>query len=154
MQPRLAAAAAAAVVVAFAATGCNILPPQATTIDYDASDGVSGSTGTVDIHNAMLIGDPDGDAFNLAVTFTNEGEATVVEVRVDDQSQQVRVSEGVTTFGFPDEEQLIFPQTGELPFGSLRNVSFQADGAEPVGLGVPMISTDVVGYEEFGPVTQ
>ena len=104
MQPRLAAAAAAAVVVAFAATGCNILTPQATTIDYDASDGVSGSTGTVDIHNAMLIGDPDGDAFNLAVTFTNEGEATVVEVRVDDQSQQVRVSEGVTTFGFPDEE--------------------------------------------------
>ncbi|SFS01326.1 hypothetical protein SAMN04487783_0538 [Agrococcus baldri] len=154
MQPRLAAAAVAAVVVAIAATGCNILTPQATTIDYDASDGVSGSTGTVEIHNAMLIGEPDGDALNLAVTFTNEGEATVVEVRVDDEAQQVRVSEGVTTFGFPDEEQLIFPQTGELPFGSLRNVSFQADGAQPAGLGVPMISSEALGYETLAPTAE
>lgn len=154
MQPRLAAAAVAAVVVAIAATGCNILTPQATQIEYDASDGVSGATGTVEIHNAMLIGAPDGDAFNLAVTFTNAGEATMVEVRVDDEAQQVRVAEGVTTFGFPDEQQLVFPQAGELPFGSLRNVSFQADGAEPTGLGVPMISTDMVGYETLAPTAE
>src|SRR5690606_5672436 len=103
VQPRLAAAAVAAVVVAIAATGCNILTPQATTIDYDASDGVSGTTGTVEIHNAMLVGEPDGDQLNLAVTFTNEGEATVVQVRVDDASEQVRVGEGITTFGLDDQ---------------------------------------------------
>ena len=58
MQPRTVAAAAAAVVVAFAATGCNILTPQATTIDYDPSDGISGQTGTVEFHNAMLHENP------------------------------------------------------------------------------------------------
>lgn len=153
MQPRLAAAAVAAVVVAFAATGCNILTPVATEIEYDASDGVSGSTGTVEIHNAMLVGEPDGSELNLMVTFTNEGEATALQVRVDDEAQQVRVSEGVTTFGFP-EQQLIFPAPGELPYGSLRNVSFQADGAEPTGLAVPMISTETIGYEDYAPAAQ
>jgi hypothetical protein len=150
VQPRLAAAAAAAVVVAIAATGCNILTPQATTIDYDASDGVSGATGTVEIHNAMLVGAPDGDALNLAVTFTNDGEPTVVQVRVDDASEQVRVGEGVTTFGF-DGEQIVVPAPSDLVLGELRNVSFQADGAEPSGLRVPTISTDMVGYETLAP---
>ncbi|GEK81302.1 hypothetical protein [Agrococcus baldri] len=149
MQPRLAAAAVAAVVVAIAATGCNILTPQATTIEYDASDGVSGATGTVEIHNAMLIGEPDGDELNLAVTFTNEGEATIVEVRVEDTAEQVRVGEGVTTFG--TDEQMVFPAPSELVFGELRNVSFTADGAQPEGLQVPTLSTEVVGYETLAP---
>lgn len=153
MQPRLAAAAAAAVVVAIAATGCNILTPQATTIDYDASDGVSGATGSVEIHNAMLIGDPNGDELNLAVTFTNTGEATVVEVRVDDTSEQVRIGEGVTAFGF-DAEQIVVATPSDLVFGSLRNVSFQADGAQPAGLEVPTISTDMVGYETLAPAAE
>ena len=149
MQPRLAAAAVAAAVVAITATGCNILTPQATLIEYDASDGVSGATGNVEIHNAMLIGDPEGELLSLAVTFTNEGEATFVEVRVDDTVEQVRVGEGVTTFGF--EEKIVVPSNPELVFGSLQNVSFQADGAEPNGLGVPTISTSLVGYETLAP---
>ncbi|SDS31668.1 hypothetical protein [Agrococcus carbonis] len=153
MQPRLAAAAAAAVVVTIAATGCNILTPQATQIEYDASDGVSGTTGTVTMHNAMLIGEPDGSELNLAVTFTNEGEATFVEVRVEDESQDVRVPAGVTTFGFPDQ-QLIFETPSEFTYGKLQNVSFAADGAEPVGLGVPTISTEVVGYESYAPAAE
>lgn len=151
MQPRIAAAAAAAVVVVFAATGCNLITPQATTIEYDASDGVSGTTGTIQIHNAMLIGDEGGDALNLAATFTNDGEATFLEVRFEDAVEQLRVPEGVTTYGFP-EQQLVFPTPDALVFGSLQNVSFEADGAEPVGLRVPTISTDVVGYETFAPV--
>jgi hypothetical protein len=150
VQPRLAAAAVAAVVVAIAATGCNILTPQATTIDYDASDGVSGTTGTVEIHNAMLIGEPDGDNLNLAVTFTNEGDATIVQVRVDDASQMVNVGEGVTTLGF-DGEQMVFAAPSDLVLGQLRNVSFAADGAEPTGLRVPTISTEMPGYETLGP---
>ncbi len=151
MQPRTVAAAAAAVVVALTATGCNIFTPQATLIEYDPSDGVSGKTGTVEFHNATLIGDPEGDALNLSVTFTNAGEATVVEVRYDDQAQQIRVPEGVTTYGFPDQ-QLVFESGDDLTFGSLQNVSFQADGAEPTGVNVQAISTEFVGYETLGPV--
>ena len=150
MQPRTVAAAAAAVVVAFAATGCNILTPQATTIEYDPSDGISGQTGTVEFHNAMLIGEPEGDALNLSVTFTNSGEATIVEVRYDDQAQQISVPEGVTTYGFPDQ-QLVF-SADDITFGSHQNVSFQADGAEPTGVEVQTISTEFVGYETLGPV--
>lgn len=150
MQPRTVAAAAAAVVVVFAATGCNILTPQATTIQYDPSDGISGQTGAVEFHNAMLIGERDGDAVNLVVTFTNPGEATFVEVRTGDEAQQIRVSEGITTFGAPDGEQLVFG-VDDVTFGALQNVSFQADGAEPTGVEVQLISTDFVGYETLGP---
>jgi len=150
VQPRTVAAAAAAVVVAFAATGCNILTPQATQIQYDASDGISGQTGTVAFHNAMLIGEPEGDALNLSVTFTNPGEATFLEVRVGDEVQEVRVATGVTTYGFP-EQQLVFA-ADEIAYGGHRNVSFQADGAEPTGVEVQMISTEFVGYETLAPV--
>lgn len=150
MQPRTAAATAAAVVVALAATGCNILTPQATTIDYDPSDGISGQTGTVEFHNAILVGEPEGDALSLLVTFTNSGEATSVEVRTGDETQQVRVSEGVTTYGFPDEQQLVF-SADDITFGALQNVSFQADGAAPTGVQVQLISTELIGYETLGP---
>ncbi|GAA1421318.1 hypothetical protein [Agrococcus citreus] len=150
MQPRTVAAAAAAVAVVFAATGCNILTPQATTIQYDPSDGISGSTGTVRFHNAMLIGEPEGDALNLVVTFTNEGEATFVEVRTGDETQQIRVAEGITIFGPPDEEQLVF-DAGDVTYGALQNVSFQADGAEPTGVEVQLISSDFIGYETLAP---
>lgn len=150
MQTRIAAAAAAAVVVAFAATGCNLVTPQATQIEYDPSDGVSGTTGTVIIHNAMLIGEPDGDELSLAATFTNDGEATFLEVRFEDAVEQVRVPEGVTTYGFP-EQQLILPSSGEITFGSLQNISFTADGAEPAGLRVPALSTEFADYEALGP---
>ncbi|WP_306231851.1 hypothetical protein [Agrococcus beijingensis] len=151
MQPRPLAAAAAAVVVALAVTGCNMLTPQATTIQYDASDGISGETGGVEFHNAMLIGEPDGDALNLAVTFTNPGEATFVEVRVDDEAQEVRVPNGVTTFGFP-EQQLVF-EVSDVEFGGQRNVSFTADGVEPdpAGVGVQVFSTEFPDYAELGP---
>lgn len=153
MQPRIAAAAIAAVVVAFAATGCNLVTPQATTIDYDASFGVSGTTGTVEVHNAMLVGDPGGDAVSLSTTFTNSGPATVVQVRYLDAVEEVRVSEGVTTYGFP-EQQLVLPAPDDLTYGSLQNVSFTADGADPLGLEVPTISTDTVGYETLGPTAE
>lgn len=153
MQPRIAAAAAAAVVVAFAATGCNLITPQATTIEYDPSDGVSGMTGLVTIHNAMLIGEPTGEDVSLSATFTNEGEATFVEVRFEDATEEVRVPQGVTTYGFPDQ-QLVLPTPAEMVFGSLHNVSFVADGAQPVGLRVPSISTEVIGYETLGPVAE
>ncbi len=149
MQPRLAAAAVAAAVVVLTATGCNFLTPQATTIRYDASDGVSGVTGGVEIHNAMLVGEPEGDSLSLVASFANDGEATIVEIRYDDAVQQVRVGQGLTTFGF--EDQIVMPANPDLVFGELENVSFQADGAEPTGLEVPTISTEVVGYESFAP---
>jgi hypothetical protein len=150
VQHRPVAAAAAAAVVLLAATGCNLLTPQATTIEYDPSDGISGSTGAVEWHNALLVGEPDGDTLNLVVTFTNPGEATTVEVRVDDEAEQVRVGEGTTTFGFPDDEQLLF-QVDDIEFGAQRNVSFQADGAEPTGVGVQVFSTEFPQYAELGP---
>ena len=149
MQLRPLAAAAAAAAVALAVTGCNMLTPQATLIQYDPSDGVSGATGTVEIHNAMLIGEADGEAVSLAVTFTNAGEATSLEVRVDDEAQEIRVPQGITVYG--TDEQLVFPVGGELEYGSLRNVSFQADGAEPEGLEVPLISTESIVPESLAP---
>lgn len=146
MKHRLAAAAAAAALTV-ALAGCNFLTPQATTVEYDAADGVSGSTGTVEIRNALLVQE-DGLA-SLAVTFVNNGGATTLEIDVAGSTQQISVDEGLTAYGFPDGEQLVFPL--DVMPGSLADVVFQADGADSEALQLQVFSTESVGYETLGP---
>lgn len=148
VQLRTVAAALAAAAVAVLATGCNLVTPQATTIEYDASDGISGRTGDVQVHNALLIGEEDGDTRSLAVTFTNHGEATYVQVRVADDTQDIRVPSGQTVYGV--DEQLTVP-ADDVQVGGLSNVSFQAEGAEPLGLRVQVMSAEFPGYEQYAP---
>lgn len=147
MKHRIAAAALTAALT-LGLAGCNFLSPAATTFEYDAADGVSGSTGVVEIRNALLVTD-DGTA-SLAVTFVNDGPDTVLTVDVQGTQQQVELAEGLTAFGFPDGDQLVFPLDAEP--GSLQDVTFQADGADTTALQLQVFSTDSAGYETLAPV--
>ena len=74
MKAQVATSVALALAVAFGTAGCGLVAPQATTKHYDASDGVSGSVGTVDVRNAMIVADAkDGTVGNLVVTLVNTG---------------------------------------------------------------------------------
>ncbi|GAA2173999.1 hypothetical protein GCM10009846_18230 [Agrococcus versicolor] len=146
MKSRLAAVAAALVATATLA-GCNFTTPQATQYQYDAADGVSGATGPVDIRNAVLVA--DDDLSSLAVTFVNSGPATTLVVTVGTEEQEIDLDEGVTAFGFP-EQQLVF--TSPLTVGSLEDVVFSADAAERAALSVPVFSIETANWSSYGPV--
>lgn len=146
MKSRLAAAAAALVATATLA-GCNFITPQATLVEYDAADGVSGASGAVEIRNAVLV--VDGDLSSLAVTFVNEGPATTLDVTVGDETQTIDLDSGLTPYGFP-EQQLVF--TASVTAGTIEHVVFSADAAEPASLPVPTFSTDTANWSEYGPV--
>jgi len=76
---------ALALVVAFGTAGCGFVAPQATTKHYDASDGVSGSVGSVDVRNAIIVTDAkNGTVGNLVVTLVN----------TDSKSHRVAISAG------------------------------------------------------------
>ncbi len=150
MKSRLAAAAAAVLATATLA-GCNFITPQATQFEYDAADGVSGDTGAVHIRNAVLVVDDAGesDLASLAVTFVNDGPSTTLEVTVGEETQSLDLDEGVTTYGFP-EQQLVF--TSPLTTGSLEDVVFAADAADREALPVPVYSTATANWSSYGPV--
>src|ERR1700710_1284550 len=72
VKARVAASVALALAVAFGTAGCGFVAPQATTKHYDASDGVGGTVGQIDVRNAMIITDAsDGTVGNLVVTLVN-----------------------------------------------------------------------------------
>lgn len=146
MKSRLAAAAAAVLATATLA-GCNFITPQATLTQYDPADGVSGTSGTVEIRNAVLV--VDGELSSLAATFVNDGPATTLQITVGDETQTVDLDSGLTPFGFP-EQQLVF--TAPVTAGTLEDVVFSADAAERASLAVPTFSTETANWSEYGPV--
>lgn len=85
MKARVAASVVLALAVALGTAGCNLVAPQATTKHYDASDGVSGNVGQIDVRNAVIITDGMGGTVgNLVVTFVNN----------DTKSHRVAISSG------------------------------------------------------------
>ena len=57
MKARVAASIVLALAVAVGTAGCGFIAPQATTKHYDASDGVSGNVGQIDVRNAFIVTD-------------------------------------------------------------------------------------------------
>ncbi len=146
---RLIGAIVVGAAVAFSASGCNFLTPVATNISYDPADGISGATGEVDIRNALIVANPEEPLGNVAVTFVNNGDPTTLQIRVGEESQTIDLDSGATTFGYP-EQQLVF-DLPTLDFWAHQNVSFQADGSDPVGLPLQLFSTEAAHYEDLGP---
>jgi len=74
---RLAASAAALAVLAFGAAGCGAINQQATTLHYNASDGVSiGTAQTLQAHNLLLVTNGDKAPARLLGNVTNGTSST------------------------------------------------------------------------------
>lgn len=78
-HPRRARLAASAVALAGAAalTGCASQSQQTTDLAYDASDGVSGSTGDVDLTNVLLVTEGTGTTAHLDGMVENTSDRNV-----------------------------------------------------------------------------
>jgi hypothetical protein len=159
VKARVAASVALALAVAFGTAGCGLIAPQATTKHYDASDGVSGSVGTIDVRNAIIITDAkDGTVGSLVVTLVNTG-STAQQVAVtpgDDSASPayVTVDAGQTkkvgTDPSSESGNVWFTPFSALP-GSLFGVYFQYGDQTGVQLQVPVLDGGLSEYKDLVP---
>jgi hypothetical protein len=150
-----------ALVVALAVTtgvaGCNLIQPQATTKQYDASDGVGVNLGALDLNNMILLSDNGGETANLVVgavntsggpltlniSYTSKGAlATVVAV--------IPSSERVIGYGGRDEPQIILDNI-DVPAGGTVTLTLQAGDSDTKVTIVPVLNTDLPEYRGLTP---
>ncbi len=159
MKARAAAAVVLALAVAFGTAGCGFLAPQATTKHYDASDGVSGTVGQIDVRNALIITDAkNGTVGNLVVTFVNnDTKSHRVAIQAGDNASEtsyVTVEPGqVKEVGTDPEAEtgnVFLTNFSALP-GSLFSVYFQYGDETGVKLDVPVLDGGLSEYKDLVP---
>jgi len=155
VRARIMASVVVAAGVLLGTSGCNLFAPQATTMQYEAGDGVSGSVGSLDIRNAILLTD-DGENANLLVTVVNST-GDDIELLVQYEGVEEKVDKTVdveanssTTFGGTDAPSLAFDSLNAAK-GSLFPVFFQYGDNTGVELLVPVLDGSLSQYSEFVP---
>lgn len=161
MKARVAASIVLALAVAVGTAGCGFIAPQATTKHYDASDGVSGDVGQIDVRNAFIVTDGTGGKVgNLVVSLVN----------TDSKSHRVAITSGSTGSAAyvtvqPGEVKKIGAQPDKAsssnvfltPFdalpGSNYDVYFQYGDATGVKLQVPVLDGGLPDYKSLVPPT-
>lgn len=73
MRVRLAVSAILVGLLAAGTTGCTFMTPQATTMDYDPSDGIGTTLGDIQVNNALLV-TADGENASLIISLHNSSE--------------------------------------------------------------------------------
>lgn len=140
MKIRAVAAAALALALGAGLTGCNMISPQRTTMEYAASDGVNVDLGDIAVRNALLVVDSDTETASQAnLVFT--------AVNPTDQNAQITVAvaggaptqialpnnpeSDVVKVGFGDTgPQLV---TGQFVSGTTVEVKFTATYTDAEG---------------------
>ena len=155
MRARTMATVVVAAGILLGTSGCNLFAPQATTIHYDASDGVSGNLGDLAIRNAMLITD-DGENANLVVHVVNGSDEDIdllvqyegVDEKVD---KTVTIDANATTeFGIPGGESVAV-ESLNASAGSLFPVFFQYGDLTGIELLVPVLDGTLPEYSTLVP---
>lgn len=151
MKSRLIASLALGAAVVLGTTGCNMLAPQATTIQYSASDGVNvPDSGPVLIRNAMVIANEDGTLGNfIAGLVNNTDESVTLNVSIADQRQTVEVPANTMLSLGVDSAPLLFDDAGTP--GADVEASFQSGEGEGVRINVPILDGTLPYYTEFVP---
>jgi hypothetical protein len=159
VKARVAASVALALAVAFGTAGCGFIAPQATTKSYDASDGVSGSVGQVDVRNAIIITDAkNGTVGNLVVTFVNnDSKSHSIAIQANDEATatgHVTVEPGQVKVLGEDPSaatgNVFIPNFSAKP-GSLFPVFFQYGDNTGVKLQVPVLDGQLPDYKHLVP---
>ncbi len=149
MKFRAVAASALALALAAGLTGCNLISPQRTTMEYAASDGVHASVGDLEVRNALLIVDSDTKEVteaNLVLSVVTESEtpATLEASVAGGSAVSIPVAltpknKGLVKVGFGDAgAQLV---TGKFRSGDTVEVTFSAAGSEAT-IKVPVLGAD------------
>ncbi|MDI6943872.1 DNA modification methylase [Microbacterium barkeri] len=155
MNTRALASAALAGLVILGATGCQAITSQATTIKYSASDGVNvpdAEGAPVEIRNAVIIADEEGDQGNLAAALVNRTDsAATLTLEWGDERETVRIpAESVVSLGTEETEPLLLDAI-DSPAGSTLPVYFQSGDAEGVLTEVPVLDGCLEQFADLVP---
>ncbi|GAB2834842.1 DNA modification methylase [Microbacterium insulae] len=133
MKPRHLASIAVATALVLGTTGCSMISPQATTIEYSAAEGVNVyDSGPLDVRNAFIVATDDGAVGNLVAAIVNDTD--------ESHTLRIELGEGSSAQSF---EQTVPART---------TVSLGADGEDPIlveGLYTPP-GADIPGYFQSG----
>src|SRR5690606_26594649 len=132
---------------------CTFISPQATTIEYAASDGVNPQTdGPLQVRNAFIVADEDGANGNLVaaiVNTTDKRQTLTVEVEgLEPLTVQVPTEETVSLGA--DAGPLRTAGLDALP-GSTVTVYFQSGDELGDGIEVPVLDGTLPYYEDLVP---
>lgn len=155
-KTRIAASVVLMTGVALGTAGCGFTATQATSIAYDASDGVSGTVGELELRNAILLSN-DGDTANLLLSVVNLGEEAVqLNVQYEADGEKVTAREtiaGLTTvtLGSTDEPEIVLENI-DSQLGSLFPVFLQYGNETGVELLMPILDGSLDAYSSLTPV--
>jgi len=144
VRARIAASVVLTAGILLGTSACGLFAPQATMIQYDASDGVSGDVGEIHIRNGLLLS-TDGELANLIVSVVNttDSEQNLLvqyESSTGTVSQDVPIEANTTvTFGTEGEESVVLENMDSQP-GSLFPVFFQYGEETGVELLLPVLT--------------
>lgn len=154
MKSRVLASIALGAVAVLGVTGCSMISPQATTIQYSASDGVNipNSSGPVLVRNAMIVANEDGSAGNFIAALVNDTDDDhILRLTIDGVTHEIEVpARGTLTLGARGEDPLLIDNLDSAPGTGIDTV-FQSGDATGVTQSVPVIGGQLPYYEEFVP---
>ncbi|WP_091226388.1 DNA modification methylase [Microbacterium sp. 3J1] len=155
MKSRLVASAAISALVLLGATGCTFISPQATTIEYSASDGVnvSDSDGPIDVRNAFIVANEDGSVGNFVAAVVNAtGEEATLTITIDGlEPMTVTVPANRTiSFGAEGEEPKRIDGLDTMP-GATLEMHFQSGDGAGTKAEIPVLDGSLSYYADLVP---
>ncbi|MBZ4488141.1 DNA modification methylase [Microbacterium sp. cx-55] len=146
MKTRLIASIALGAAVVLGTSGCAMLAPQSTTIQYSASDGINvpAGSGPVAVRNALIVANEDGTEGNLVAAIVNPGDSPeVLNIQVGEGSSAipltVRMPAATTkSLGDGETDPLLIEDLDAVP-GSTVSLYFQSGDSEGVRIDVPVL---------------
>lgn len=133
------------------ATGCSATNLQATTLQYNASDGVHATVGPVEVRNIMLISNGAEEEARVLGSLYNDTDSDVqVTLQSEDGSSvELTVPADNRLSLEEDENEAVFASAGEDP-GALVPVTIQVN-SDTTEVRVPVLNGALPEYREFVP---
>ncbi len=157
MKARLAVSAVLVALLAAGTTGCTFMTPQATTQDYDASDGIGTTVGDVRVNNALLVSE-DGKNASLVISLHNSSDyGAQVNVQYENAAKtkvndSIFVnSRSVTSLGADGTSSVVLTDI-DAPTGSLFPVFIQYGDETGKQLWLPVLEPKGA-YKGLAPST-
>jgi hypothetical protein len=149
VKSRLIATVALGAALALGTTGCGMLVPQGTTVQYSPADGMSVpvTSGPIQVRNVLIVATEDGSEGNLVAALVNPTDAPhVLSMEVGEgagaTALEVRVpARGSVSIGGSGEQGVdpILVERLDTPPGATIPVYFQSGDGEGARVDVPVL---------------
>jgi len=145
VKSRLVASVALGAAVMLGATGCSMISPQATTIQYSPSDGVFvDDSGPLKVRNVLIVANEDGSQGNLIAAIVNDtAETQTLRMEIGEGSgvieKSVRVpANTILSFGTEETEPLLLDGLDTMP-GADIPIYFQSGDSDGTVVSVAVL---------------